>query len=135
MNKIFLRFTIKGDDLNVFDMLNDISVKADVYEKGRIYSNAFGGKSSPQSTNRWVYSLESRQNESLNCMLKRMYKDLRPSLERLVTYTKKYYSLLDIVIYVDDCEQKSMFNVNFSKEGLKIISKLNSKTSLTFVDF
>ncbi len=31
MNKIFLRFTIKGDGLSAFDMLNDISVKADVY--------------------------------------------------------------------------------------------------------
>ena len=99
MNKIFLRFTIKGDDLSVFDMLNDISVKADVYEKGRIYSNAFGGKSSPQSTNRWVYSNEVVDYSKPETFLTKNLLTLKKYLPILRTIIPNYECRIDLILY------------------------------------
>jgi len=62
-----------------------------------------------------------------------MYEDIRPYLKAVQVYSRKFNSILEIVIYMD--ENTSRFNVKLSKQSIKILDMLNVKFSLTFVDF
>ena len=137
-SKIFIRFTIKGDDLNLSEICADIPVPADVFVKGETILPKLRLKKyepKPQKTNRWVYSIESEKSENINALLKRMYMDLKASLPYIEQYTKMHSSLLDIVVYVNSPEPMYKYNVNLSKNSLKIIDKLNSKMSFTVFDW
>jgi len=135
MNKIFIRFTIKSDKLNLLEIRNNIRLEENVsvYQKGEIYELKYNVKAQPQKTNRWVYSIESVAKEKLNALLKRMFKDLKPHINDIRSYTKKYYSIIEIIIYEE--EQKSIFNTNLSKENLKLLNLINTRLSITFIDF
>ena len=135
MDKIFIRFFIKGDDLDVYKMSKDIAVNADLFEKGAIIKNKFCVQTKPQKTNRWVYSAESEKNENINSLLKRMYKALYPWIGAINEYTKRYYSLLDIVVYSNSEKPITKYNLALSKDSIRIIAKLNTKFSLTIYDW
>ena len=136
MEKIFIRFTIKGDDLDLHEISESISVQADLYVKGNDVPRKFESqKPMIQKTNRWVYSIESKNNENLNRILKRLIKNLNPWLNEINRYTKKYQSLLDIVIYTNTEEPLSRYNIKLSKTSLKNICKLNTPFSLTVFDW
>ena len=133
MDKIFLRFTVKGDNLNVYDIARDVPVPADLYEKGMVYPNKITKFLKPQKTNRWVVSLESNPSEKINSVICRLFEELHPFEKRLSEYTKKHYSILDIVIYADGIITK--YNVSLTKKSTEIIKRLNSKLSITVIDF
>ena len=135
MNKIFVSFTIKGDNLNVYELSKNVPVHSDVFLKGESVSNKFNSKTKLQKTNRWVYSIESQEKEGLNDVLKRINKDLSPWIDNISKYTKKHPSLLDVVIYSNASEPISKFNVTLSKSSIKIINKLNARFSLTIFDW
>ncbi len=137
-SKIFIRFTITGDNLDLAAICADITVPADVFVKGDTVLPKLKLKDyrpKPQKTNRWVYSIESEKSENINALLKRMYMDLKTDLMYIEKYTKRYSSLLDIVVYVNSSVPMYKYNVNLSKSSLKIIDKLNSKMSLTVFDW
>ena len=135
MSKIFLRFTIKGDTLNLDELSQSIPIDADVYNKGDVISTGLGILLKPQKTNRWVYSREFSKSETLNSALKSMKTDFMPHLKKLANYTKSYPSLLDIVIYSNETAPMYKFNASLSKSNLKFINMLNTKLSITFYDW
>ena len=134
MKKYFVHLSITGDNLILEQIKKDVPLNASVYEKGKVYFGKYDKKHyHPQKTNRWVYSWESNGNENLNVLIKRMYAEIRPHIKFLQSYFRKFNTLLDIVIYVD--ENTSRFNLKLSKQSIKILNMLNVKFSLTFVDF
>ena len=133
MKKIFVRFTIKGDELDINQLSQDVCVNADTYVKGWIYPHKFNGNPKPQKTNRWVYSLESESTENVNDILSRLFVNLSPFLEKINVYTKKFYAVTDIVVYAD--ETSSTVNLNLSKKSIAILHGLNSKISFSVIDF
>ena len=133
MNKIFTHFTIKGDELDIVQLIKDVPIDADVYKKDELYPHKFNKTPRPQTTNRWVYSLESKLSEGINDVISKLFKNVSPFLTKLNFYTKKFYSNIDIVIYLDDASPK--VNLNLSKKSITILHKLNSKISITFFDF
>lgn len=138
MEKIFLRLTIKGNSLNLSQISKDISLPAEIFEKGtevRYNFKLTTAKPRFQATNRWVYSIESQEKEDLNRILGRMYKDISPCLDKLNEYIKKHRSILDIVVYTNKPESISCYNVTLSKTSLKIISRLDIEFSLAIFDW
>ena len=134
MKKYFVCLSIKGDNLMLEKIAKDVPLKAELYEKGKVYLGKYNKKHyHPQKTNRWVYSWESNDNENLNSIIKRIYEDIKPYIKSLQFYSRKFNTVLDVVIYVDD--NTSRFNEKLSKESIKILDVLNVKLSLTFVDF
>ena len=136
--RVFLRFTISGDDLNLEQIRNDITVESKIFVKGSLVEYNFPRKNYKpkyQKTNRWVFSLESSGSKSLNDVIKRMYGCLKNSMADIARYSAKYHSLLDIVVYVNSEKPISKYNTVLSKSSLKIISKLNTKLSLTVFDW
>ncbi len=134
MYKIFVRFTIQGDELDVSGMLNDIPIQADVFIKGAPVITRFNNGNKTQKTNRWVYSIES-QGDGVNSVLQRMRKELHSYKDKLAQYTKKHASLLDIVIYENSDKPLTKFNLSLSKTNLKFVVELNTKVSLTVFDW
>ena len=134
MKKYFIHCSIKGEKLVLDQIKKDIPLKADLYEKGKVYVGKYNKKHyHPQKTNRWICSWESNNKENINALIKRMYEDIRPYLKAVQVYSRKFNSILEIVIYMD--ENTSRFNVKLSKQSIKILDVLNVKLSLTFVDF
>ena len=130
----FVYFTIKGDSLDLNQIREDIPLDAKIYEKGKVYhglNKRLAHK--PQKTNRWCYYLEAGSHKSINAVLKQMYEELKPHLKNLQQYTKKYHSLIDVVIYVEEITAR--FNLQLSKKSIEILNRINSKVSITFVDF
>ena len=134
MCKIFVRFTIQGDELDVSGMHKDIPIQADVFIKGAPVITKFNNGNKIQKTNRWVYSIESQGN-GVNSILQKMRKELHLYREQLAQYTKKHLSLLDIVIYANSEKPLTKFNVSLSKTNIKFVSELNTRVSLTVFDW
>ena len=135
MSKIFLRFTVKGDTLNLDELSQSIPIGADVYNQGDVISTGLGILLKPQKTNRWVFSREFPYGDTLNSALTIMKKEFTPHLKQLANYTKTYSSLLDIVIYSEETTPMHKFNASLSKSNLKFISVLNTKLSITIYDW
>lgn len=133
MVNVFIKFVIKNDKLDLNRIKTDIPLVADVYEKGKVYDNKYGIKSTPQKTNRWVYSKDYISCKNANEALTAMLKDLKPVLKNIQPYTKKFNTLMDMVIYVE--KTTCRFNTTFSKPNIKLLNLLNTKMSITFVDF
>ena len=133
MNTIYFYYTIKGDDLSLVDISNDIPVSANLYEKGRVYFNNEIQKkyAKPQKTNRWSYFLISEKGENINDLLKKAEKDLSPFWKMITSYTSRYHTLLDIVVY----EESGKFNLRLTKKSMDIIDKMNAKLSISFFDW
>ena len=131
---VFVYFTIKGDSLDLNQIREDIPLDAKIYEKGKVYHGLNQSLThKPQKTNRWCYYLEAGSHKSINAVLKQMYEELKPHLKNLQQYTKKYHSLIDVVIYVEEITAR--FNLQLSKKSIEILNRINSKVSITFVDF
>ena len=135
MSQIFVRFTIKGDNLNINEITNDITIDAMIFVKGESVINKFSKNNKVQKTNRWVYSIESQAGDDVNSVLTRMKKDFRLVKHKIIKYTQSYSSLLDIVIYSNADKPLTKFNVSISKTNLKFIGELNTKMSLTVFDW
>ena len=121
MYKIFIRFTIQGDTLDIHEILDDIPIKADVFIKGEPVITKFNNGNKTQKTNRWVYSIES-QGDGVNSVMQRMRKELCSHKDKIRDYTKKHFSLLDIVIYENSDKPLTKFNISLSKTNLKFIA-------------
>ena len=132
MAKIFVHFTIKGDNLDVDKLAADVPVKSKLFHKDEVVECKFN-KTFLQKTNRFVYSIESQNGEKVNGVLKRMKKDFGAYIKRVFEYTSKHQSILDIVIYED--KQITVFNTKLSKESIAFINKLNTRVSISIFDW
>ena len=134
MTKIFVHFTIKGDDLDVDRLAADVPVKSKLFHKDEVVECKFN-KTFFQKTNRFVYSTESQNGEKVNAVLKRMKKDFGAYIKRVSEYTSKHQSILDIVVYEDKDKPITVFNTKLSKESIAFINKLNTRVSISIFDW
>jgi len=138
MEKIFLRLTIKGDNLNLQQIVKDIPLAADTYVKGSIaplHIPLKKYKPKAQKTNRWVYSTESQQNENLNAMITRISKELSPWIDKIKEYTKSYSSILDIIAYANSEKPMSKYSLKLSRKSLSIVNSLGARLCFTVWDW
>ena len=133
MYQMFLNFTISGKQLPVEEMRQKIGVPASIYHKNEIIFTKWGRTLPPQKNNRWVYSLESCPPVSVNSLLKKLYRDLLPYKSSICEYTRKNYSMIEIIIYTDFSKSNSIYT-NLTMESISIIKTFHSKFSLVFID-
>lgn len=132
-NTIYFDFTIKGDNLNVLMLYNEVNIKGELYLKGEESIFIPNNEKFIQETNRWVYSAKSIDDD-IEKFLEQELKIIEKNLNVLNKYIKENFSLIDYVIYVEE-DNTSKVNVTFSKSIIDLLNKIKSEISITFIDW
>ena len=136
MKKIFIRYTILGDQLNPNEIAKEIPLEAQIFQKNEIvpFKHPLSIQPKPQKTNRWTYRWESTQKETVNQLIARMYKHLSPHLASIQKYAQKHRALIDITIFEELPGAKWSVNISLSKKSIQIINLLMASLHIDYID-
>ena len=93
-NTKYFYFTIKGDNLNVNDLFNEIDIKGEKYIKGEQSIFNPTKEKIVQETNRWVYSSISKVDDNIDLFLEEELKKIENNLQVLKKYMIDNYCLI-----------------------------------------
>lgn len=133
-NTKYFYFTIKGENLNVNNLYNEIDIKGEKYIKGEQTILNPTKEKIVQETNRWVYSSISKVDDDINLFLEEELKIIEKNLQVLKKYMIDNYCLIDYVIYVED-EAISKVNFSFSRSTINLLNKIGAEISISFIDW
>ena len=135
MHKTFARLTLKSNLMDPEEIKRELPILAEIYKAGDIIETKYSSSIKTQKSNRWVYSLESFENENINSVIKRIYRDVAPYKAKFIEYTHKFHAMLDIVVYYDLEKITISHNTSLTKTSLNILSELNVKLNISIFDW
>ena len=129
----FFYLTIKGIGLYVNILKEAADLPCDIYVKGEKTTFDFSNREFIQKDDRWVYTAIAQDEIPINKFLTDQLEIINKKMPVLGKYIKDYHALIELVIYVE--EVTNTFNILFNKKIIKLLSKINAKFSLTFIDW
>ena len=128
----FLYLVIKGKNLNLENICMQTNLNIKVYRKDDKIESRFLKKDAYQKEDRVVYAKEAQDNYSTRKFLND-FLDILSSQHWLMDLTKHNNGYVELVIYENS--EKTKFSFTLSRKNMRVLSKLNLKFSITFVDF
>lgn len=129
----YFYFTISGDNLDIDELKKDVNLPCNTYIKGEKTTFEYSKEEVHQRTNRWVYKTDSYEDIPIDIFLLEQLEVIINHIKILRKYIDKNEALIEFTIYVE--EETNTFNILFNKKIIKLLSKINAKFSLTFIDW
>ena len=125
----FFRFTIAGDNLNVAELKEKISLDSNAYYKDILVEKNIGNKKIfiAQKTNRWVYSNEVVDFSKQGTLLTKNLLTLKKYLPILKTIIPKYDCRIDLILY-----SGNKTDICLSTRQMKMLNDLGVNLYISF---
>ena len=126
----FCYFTIQGDNLDLAEAQNLISLPCRIFRKGEIISKKINEKfltHSQQKTNRWLYCAEDVSEVSSEDFLLNQLEILIDHLAELQNYITKGMAKLELNLYAENAT-----DFNFCIEHISKLSLLGLGIAISF---
>ena len=125
----FFRFTIAGDNLNIAELKQMISLDSNVYHKDIPVEKNLGNKKIfiAQNTNRWVYSNEVVDFSQPETFLTKNLLTLKKYLPILRTIIPNYECRIDLILY-----SGNKTDICLSAKQMKILNDLGVNLYISF---
>ncbi len=127
MNKIhkFFYFEIKGDELNLEEIVKKVSLPGKIFIKGQEIQHYSG--LIVQKTNRWLYRDEMLGKISLSKFLTKNLKLICKHLDELEYFIKQYETRMELVVYA---ENKT--DIVLTKEQINLLHEIGIQFNISF---
>lgn len=127
MSKIhkFFYFEIKGDELNLEDIVKKVSLSGDIFVKGQEIQHYSG--LIVQKTNRWAYRDEMLGEISLSKFLTKNLKIICKHLDEFEYFINQYETRMELVVYAGN-----KTDIKLTKEQINLLHKIGIPFGISF---